>query len=198
MSNSMKFCSNCGGAVSCVWMAHEAHQRYRCAACGMTHYQNPRTIVASVVHYRGKVLMCRRAQPPAVGQWVLPSGFLEIGETLQEGAARETLEETGVRVNPTELELYSVVNMTAIEQITIAFRVELAAPPMLRAGPECLEVGFKGQDEAPSLEVAWSQSMADSAERLFEEVRTGRFSIHLVTMGSSKGAGYSSREYSLP
>ena len=69
--------------------------------------------------------MCRRAEEPAVGQWAVPTGYLEMGETLEEGAARETREETGVVVDPARLELCSVINMTSIRQVGIIFRIEL-------------------------------------------------------------------------
>jgi len=61
--------------------------------------------------------MCRRSQEPAIGQWVLPSGFLECGETLEQGAARETFEETGVSLDPNQLDLASIINITAIDQV---------------------------------------------------------------------------------
>ena len=50
--------------------------------------------------------MVRRAQPPAVGQWAIPTGYLEFGESLEHAAARETWEETGVVVAAEKLELY--------------------------------------------------------------------------------------------
>jgi ADP-ribose pyrophosphatase YjhB (NUDIX family) len=193
----MNYCSHCGQPISRGSITTDRAEHYRCRSCGTTHYQNPRTIVACIAFWRDKILLCRRAQEPAVGQWVLPSGFLECGETLQEGAARETLEETGVSVDPCKLELYSVVNMPAIQQIIVAFRTELAAEPQPCVGPECMEVAFKAEGEVAGLTLAWSKSMGNSAQRLFDEVRTGKFGIHVVTKGSEHGEGFSSREYSI-
>ena len=79
--------------------------------------------------------MCCRAHPPAQGQWAPPSGYLESGESLEDAAARETFEETGVHVDPAKLELYAVINMTAIDQIAISFRVELPTIPQFRPAP---------------------------------------------------------------
>lgn len=193
--SSMKYCSNCGQSISRRWIATDRAERYLCSSCGTIHYQNPRVIVACIAFWRDKILMCRRAEEPAIGKWVLPSGFLECGETLQEGVARETLEETGIVVEPHELELYSVVNMTAIQQIIVAFRVELATEPHLRAGPECMEVALHAEDSVTDLDLAWSKSMGNSIQRLFEEVRTGTFGIHVVTKGSEQGEGFRAREY---
>lgn len=191
----MKYCSECGAAVVSRWIEADHRERYVCVSCGIVHYQNPRVIVACMAHCGQRVLMCRRAHEPAKGQWVFPSGFLECGETLQEAAARETREEAGVVVDPDSLELYSVVNMAAIEQIVVAFRCELGTLPATRAGIECSEAAFVRQSEIPDHEFAWLRSMGDSADRLFEEVLSRSFRIHLATMGSASGVGFSARRY---
>jgi ADP-ribose pyrophosphatase YjhB (NUDIX family) len=191
----MNYCSNCGRSLGNQGSPAGPSKHYRCEACGYTHYVNPRTIVACIAYWQNKILMCRRALEPAVGQWVFPSGFLECGETLQEGAARETLEETGVDIDPERLELYSVVNMTKIQQIIVAFRAPLASNPVLHPGPECLEAALKSEGEASQLELAWSGSLGNAVAVLFDEVRTGNFGIHVMTKESEQGRGFGSRAY---
>ena len=193
----MKFCSECGLAIAPRWICQDKRERYFCPSCGTTHYQNPRIIVSCVVCWGDKVLLCRRSQDPARGQWNVPAGFLECGETLEEGAARETLEETGVIVDPRNLELHSVMNMTALEQVTIQFRVALTSKPEVRCGPECLDVAFMSQDEIPFDQVAWRASMGDRPQRFFDEMRSGRFSIQLISIASAEGHGFRSREYTI-
>ena len=56
--------------------------------------------VGAVVLDQGRVLLVRRGQPPLQGEWSLPGGALELGETLQQGVVREILEETGLVVLP--------------------------------------------------------------------------------------------------
>lgn len=56
--------------------------------------------VGAVIVHEGRVLLIERANEPLKGEWSLPGGALEVGETLEEGVVRETLEETGLRVNP--------------------------------------------------------------------------------------------------
>jgi len=53
------------------------------------HYENPRLIVCCAAYWLDKILMCRRALEPGLGKWVVPSGFLEVGESLEQGAVRE-------------------------------------------------------------------------------------------------------------
>ena len=156
---------------------------------------NPRVIVSCIVCWNEKILTCRRSQEPARGQWTVPTGFLECGETLEECAVRETLEETGVILEPGSLELYSIVNMPAIQQVGVAFRVTVTADPHPRPGPECLEVAFTSEADLASIEFAWRRSMGDSLERVFREMRSRDFSIQMATLGSDQGVGFKYRRY---
>jgi ADP-ribose pyrophosphatase YjhB (NUDIX family) len=141
--------------------------------------------------------MCRRAYEPGLGQWSPPSGFLECGESLEEGASRETFEETGLVIKPTDLELYAVVNMTAIEQVAISFRVELVSLPSLKTGLECLEVAFLSEEEISRKNLAWRESIGTTPRQLFGEIRSDRFSIQLISIGSGSGVGFKSRVYTI-
>src|SRR5580704_1299402 len=68
-------------------------ERSVCSNCGFVAYENPKIVVGSVVVSGGRVLMCRRSIEPRRGFWTLPAGYMELGETLEEAAAREALEE---------------------------------------------------------------------------------------------------------
>jgi 8-oxo-dGTP diphosphatase len=58
----------------------------------------PRVAVGAVVFKDNKVLLVKRAKPPAQGLWAIPGGSVELGETLQQAAQREILEETGIMI----------------------------------------------------------------------------------------------------
>jgi ADP-ribose pyrophosphatase YjhB (NUDIX family) len=194
--DAMKYCSECGIAIARTWIAHEGRERCICPSCRIIHYENPRVIVGCMVFWRCSILMCRRSQEPARGQWTIPSGFLECGETLEEGAARETFEETGVLIDPAGIDLCSILNMTAIKQVAISFRTELTSAPSIRPGSECLEVAFMTEKEVADEEIAWRGSTGGGgAQRLFNELRSGNFTIQLATMGTSQGIGFRSRKY---
>ena len=70
--------------------------------------------------------MCRRNIEPRKGYWTLPAGFLENGESVMEGAQRETLEETGARVS--DVTPYLMVDIVHINQIYLMFRSRLLKP----------------------------------------------------------------------
>ena len=89
----MKFCSSCGGTVSYRVPKDDNRERAICDSCGLVHYRNPLVVVGCVAERDGKVLLCKRAIEPRYGYWTVPAGFMELGETVAGGAARETLEE---------------------------------------------------------------------------------------------------------
>jgi ADP-ribose pyrophosphatase YjhB (NUDIX family) len=194
---AMKFCSECGAAVAFRWIEKDGRERCVCSSCGTVQYQNPRVIVSCIVAVGEKILMCRRAEAPGRGQWAPPMGFLECGETLQQAAARETLEEAGVRVDPDRLDLTALINLTAIEQVAVAFRVELPVAPLLCAGPECLEVAFLAEDEVPRGDLAWRGSLGPVPGEFFAELRSRDFSLNLITVGPRPGVGFARRNYKI-
>ncbi len=59
--------------------------------------------VGAVVIHRGRALLVRRGAEPALGQWSIPGGLIELGESLREAVIREVREETGLIVEPVEL-----------------------------------------------------------------------------------------------
>jgi len=91
---AMRYCSVCGSdRIELRVPAGDHLPRFVCAACGAIHYQNPKVVVGCLPEWDDRVLLCRRAIEPRHGLWTLPAGFLENGETVIAGAARETLEE---------------------------------------------------------------------------------------------------------
>ena len=67
-----------------------------------TYPDQPRVAVGAIVFKNNTVLLVRRGKPPAEDLWAIPGGRVEIGETLQEAAEREILEETGVAIRALE------------------------------------------------------------------------------------------------
>jgi ADP-ribose pyrophosphatase YjhB (NUDIX family) len=129
----------------------EDRERRVCDGCGFIDYVNPRIVAGVVAHREGKILLCRRAIEPRMGFWTLPAGFMELGESVEEGAAREAREEACAELElETLLGLYSIPR---IGQVQIFFRARLINDPA--PGPESLEVGLFGWDEIPWPELAF-------------------------------------------
>src|SRR5689334_16458465 len=119
----MKFCSNCAHPVVIEVPAGDHLPRYVCHACGVIHYQNPRIIAGCIPQWEDKILICRRAIEPRYGYWTLPAGFMENGETVEHGAAREAHEEALARVEIGSL--IAVVNVLRSQQVHMMFRARL-------------------------------------------------------------------------
>ena len=75
----------------------------------------PRVAVGAVVIHDNRVLLVKRGKPPSFGQWAIPGGSVELGETLQAAAEREILEETGVRIEAGEI-IYTFENIDFDEE----------------------------------------------------------------------------------
>ena len=129
----------------------EDRERRVCDTCGFIDYVNPRIVAGVVAHRDGQILLCRRAIEPRKGFWTLPAGFMELGESVEEGAAREALEEAEARI---EIEaLLGLYSIPRIGQVQIFFRARLLNAPA--PGPESLEVGMFTWDDIPWSELAF-------------------------------------------
>ncbi|MDN6858417.1 NUDIX hydrolase [Pseudomonas sp. CAN2814] len=148
----MNFCSQCGASVSLRIPSGDNRPRYVCDQCQTVHYQNPRIVAGCLPVWDGRILLCRRAIQPRQGYWTLPAGFMENGETLEQAAARETLEEANARVHG--LQLYTVFDLPHISQVYIFFRAELADLDF-SAGEESLEVQLFEESDIPWDELAF-------------------------------------------
>jgi ADP-ribose pyrophosphatase YjhB (NUDIX family) len=148
----MKYCSQCGAGVSLEIPEGDNRHRYVCAACGTIHYQNPKIVVGCIPEWQDRILLCRRAIEPRYGLWTVPAGFMEEGETCQQGAARETLEEANARVGVETL--YSLFNLPHINQVYLIFRSRLLD---LDFGPgsESLDVALFDEAGIPWDEIAF-------------------------------------------
>tara|TARA_Y100000588_G_scaffold252419_1_gene266959 strand:+ start:4200 stop:4748 length:549 start_codon:yes stop_codon:yes gene_type:complete len=148
----MKYCSNCGGEVELKTPEGDNRDRYCCPDCSSIHYQNPKLVVGTLPVEENKILLCRRGINPRYGLWTLPAGFLENGETIVEGAFRETLEETS-----TEVEIQSLYTIFDIPHISQIYLIYLARLKNHDFGPtaESLEVQLFDESEIPWNELAF-------------------------------------------
>ena len=160
----MKYCSNCGSAVSRRTPADDNRERWVCDACDIVHYQNPLIVVGCVAEQDGKVLLCKRAIEPRYGYWTVPAGFMELGESVAGGAARETLEEACATV---ELgHLFASVDVVDAGQVHLFYTGKLVGG--YAVGEETLEVGLFAEDEIPWDDIAF-QSGKFALQKYFED-----------------------------
>jgi ADP-ribose pyrophosphatase YjhB (NUDIX family) len=128
-------------------------ERLICPDCGHIAYDNPKIVVGAVVVTGEKILLCRRGIEPRAGFWTLPAGFLEHGETLEEGAMRETLEEAQARIVLDGM--LAIFNISRIGQVQMFFRARFEGAPTYAAGEESLDVGLFAWNEIPWDQIAF-------------------------------------------
>lgn len=120
MTGAFRFCPSCATPLQMLAQMEDGgeKQRLRCPACGWTHWNNPTPVLAAVIEYRGQILLARNAAWPG-RMFALITGFMEAGETPQEGIAREIKEETNL--DTSELNLIGVYDFQRMNQIIIAY-----------------------------------------------------------------------------
>lgn len=119
MNPDYKFCPRCASPLEVLPLG--GRQRTACTGCGFTHWNNPLPVVAAIIEYQGQIVLARNAAwPPKV--FALITGFLEAGETPEQGIAREVEEETALIA--TQVSLVGVYEFTRKNELIIAYHVQ--------------------------------------------------------------------------
>jgi len=140
------FCRQCGAALE----PKLAFGRTRgvCPRCGYVDFEDPKVAVGVVVEMDGRIVLGKRNHDPRLGWWSFPSGFVDAGEVLEEAAAREVEEETGLRVRIDRL--LGAYSSPGERVVFIAYAGTVIGGEMA-AGDECLEVAAFPPDRLPEL-----------------------------------------------
>ena len=179
LTSRIRHCRSCGTAVERRIPADDSRERAVCPACGEIHYENPLNVVGTVPVWGEQVLLCKRAIEPRYGYWTLPAGFLELGESTAEGAARETDEESGAHI---ELQgLFSLLNVVRVGQVHLFYRARML-DTVLNPGSESLEARLFHEHEIPWDELAF-RTVRRTLELFFEDRRRGSYGIHFADIG---------------
>jgi ADP-ribose pyrophosphatase YjhB (NUDIX family) len=173
----IKHCRNCGSPV--VYRLPDdgdTKERAVCPACDTIHYENPLNVVGTIPVLGDRVLLCKRNIEPAWGKWTLPAGFMELGETVARGAARETEEEAGAQFELQDL--FTVLSVPRVGQVHLFFRARLLND-RFDPGHETIEARLFSEDEIPWEEIAF-RTVKETLVRFFEDRRKGRFEVHTL------------------
>lgn len=173
----IKHCKNCGTAV--VYRVPDdgdTKERAVCPVCSTIHYENPLNVVGTVPYWGEKVLLCKRNIEPRFGKWTLPAGFMEMNETVAEGAARETLEESGAQFAMEGF--FSLLNVPRVGQVHVFYLARLLSDVFV-PGFETIETRLFAEDEIPWDEIAF-RTVKETLEHYFADRRKGRFDTHVL------------------
>jgi len=121
--------------------------------------------------------MCRRAEPPEVGFWTLPGGFMECDESLEQAAVRETREETGIDLNVCDLRFYGISSLVDISQVYVGFLTHAEEQVAPVCGVECQDVRYFSEAKMPWQDLAFPD-LERYLRSFFNEYRRGEHHIH--------------------
>ena len=173
-------CPRCGAEVARAVPKDDNRERWVCTSCDTVHYHNPLPVVGCIAEQDGKILLCKRAIEPRYGFWTVPAGFMELGESLSQGAARETLEEACAEVEIGHL--FAAIDVIDAGQVHFFFTGKLLGG--FGVGEESLDTRLFAEDEIPWDEIAF-QSGHYTLKRYFENrgVDTG---VHIHELRRAK------------
>lgn len=172
----INFCSRCGSSnLQRLVPAGDHRLRVVCADCLTIHYENPRIITGCLPFWQDKVLLCRRAIEPRRGFWNIPAGFLENGEPIEAGAAREVWEEAVAKIKIERL--LSVFTLLDFHHVYVHFTGELVNGDF-GVGEESLETRLFSEGEIPWEDLAFVSSKF-ALKAFFEDRRLGLQRTHI-------------------
>jgi len=125
-SYNMKFCPYCGEELGSKQV--ENKERHYCSDCDRVIWQNSKPAIAIGVKNEDKLLMIKRDIAPDKGMFSLPAGFIDRGERPEVSAVRELEEETRVKLNPDEIELFDTILIHRKDQqytLVLVYKKEL-------------------------------------------------------------------------
>ena len=173
----IKHCKQCGtGVEHRIPDDGDTKIRAVCPQCKTIHYVNPLNVVGTIPVWGDKVLLCKRNIEPRFGKWTLPAGFMEMGETTAQGAARETDEEAGAQFEMQEL--FSLVNVARVGQVHLFYRAQLTSD-QFQPGVETQEAMLFSEVDIPWDELAF-RTVKETLERFFADRKAGSFGFHVL------------------
>ena len=181
LGQHISYCQKCGDSVRVEIPTGDNKLRYVCTECGAVLYENPKLVVGCVTEYEGKILLCKRAIEPRLGYWTVPAGFMELGETQAQAAARETLEEACARV--TLGSLLAIVDVIEAGQVHVFFRGTLD-DGVYATGDESLDARLYAPDEIPWDEIAFASGRI-ALKQFLAQREAGLEQVHTEQAGKT-------------
>ena len=179
----LNFCPDCGAGLKRYVVGGQQRNHWYCGRCQEEHYDHAMVVVTCFVACENRLLWVQRELEPQRGLWSIPGGFLENGETLAQGAARELHEEAGVLIPAQQLQFYMTGTITFINQVYVAFRATVDTDDCL-AGVESRDCRYFSREECPWDQVAYPQ-VNDSIVQAYDDLDSGRFGVWQAQMTES-------------
>tara|TARA_B100000579_G_scaffold173187_1_gene141162 strand:+ start:190 stop:714 length:525 start_codon:yes stop_codon:yes gene_type:complete len=159
------YCIKCGNLTNKEVPEGDNRNREVCIKCGYIHYENPKIVVGVLPILNDNILLCKRDINPGLGKWTVPSGFMELNESLEEGALRESKEEANLDIKI--LKLYCTYSLPRVGQVYFLYLGKILNDDYA-AMDETSEVKLFKYDKIPKDLIAFS-SVSFFLERYAED-----------------------------
>jgi mutator protein MutT len=150
----INFCALCGGTMASLLVLPDRRRQRVCTRCGYVAFLSPKLVAGCLVVEKGRVLLLRRAIEPQLGRWTFPGGYVDLGETPAQAAARETLEEVGMDVRVENLLGLYWSDPRPAAVVAVYMATPNAHAP--KTSEEASEVAYFGPEMIPWEEIAFS------------------------------------------
>jgi ADP-ribose pyrophosphatase YjhB (NUDIX family) len=168
-SEWVKYCPRCGNSLYDRYLESEQHLRKICSGCGFIFYLNPKVVAGAILRQDSKIWLIRRNINPAMGRWVFPGGYVDLGETVADAAIREAFEETQLNIRIDDLlNIYSYANAGIVLVVYRATVIGGIAGPT----PESQEARAFHLEEIPWESLAFPSTRDALQEYVRQEQRT--------------------------
>ena len=182
LPNHIKHCAQCGTPVEEKIPPGESLLRAVCPSCQTIHYENPKIVAGCIPEWEDKILLCRRAIEPRLGLWTFPAGFMELGESTEEAAIRETLEEAHADIRI--YSLFGIFSLPHVSQVYVVYRAHLQHLDF-KPGPESLEVQLVSHSDIPWDQLAFPV-IQESLSRYVKDIQADTMQTHSVVVPTKK------------
>lgn len=169
-----KFCPKCGHALDTKPLKAGEPPRLVCSSCSFVFYLDPKVAAGTITIVDGGIVLLRRGIDPQWGKWVFPGGFVDRGESVQDAAIRETLEEVRLRVSLTGI--IDVYSFPGNDVVMIVYAADVVGGE-LGVGDEAEDVKAFPPEQIPWPDLAFESTRAalrDYVHRFFPRVRVPR------------------------
>ena len=183
--SNLNYCCYCGASLRLKVPDGDNIPRAWCDSCNLAHYQSPIILVAAFLHCGNKLLWTQRGIEPAKGKWAFPAGYVESGESLQEAAARELVEETGIAINPEKMIPMSISSVLPINQVYMVFRYPCETELTAQLTEETQDWGWYNEAEAPWDKMAHGASVK-LVEQVYRAIQTQTFFMRVGKMEAGR------------
>ncbi len=173
-SGDYRFCPKCGQGLEAKALKAGEPARLVCGSCSFVFYLDPKVAAGTITLVDGGIVLLRRGIDPQWGKWVFPGGFVDRGESVQDAAVRETLEEVRLRVSLTGI--LDVYSFTGNDVVLVVYAADVIGGD-LGVGDEAEDVKAFAPEQVPWTDLAFDstrEALRDYVHRFFPRVRVPR------------------------